>query len=396
MEKVHSAVIGWMLSDKCEAFGKGDSGRRIRSELLQRIFGISESFKVFDTIDSILEWKNIDILVVTNRGKIDEKCWVIENKIKSSQHSDQLNRYANIMDCEKLMSSKQYSLYFNKPDTINIDKFKTNPYHDKQKAYCFLSLIEEAPINVDKGKWICTRYSSLKDYLQHALQDADNHNKDYLFVKEYLNCITELDSAIHAFLEDHISFPNVFTDGSKQKEEKPTNYAGRQKYISDNGLETIFQKCFLSFIIPKTNFGQFKIIDVSETHGTALVNFPYKTIGNTEYGFQFQNGTFKIQIAKKCFGTKIEEKEKDVIVFLNKWDALLNKPVFKDWEKHKSHQDKKAYISISKNNRPRNTKKNPQNPWYSFSLQMIQKNWDDAYYECLAMMENVITLSEGM
>ena len=135
MEKVHSAVIGWMLSDKCEAFGKERNGRIIRSELLQKIFGIKNDFEHYDSIDSILEWKNIDIIVVTNSGKKDEKCWVIENKIKSSQHSDQLTRYANIMNCDYLMSSRQYLEYFKNPDPNKyVDKgFNQNPYKNKGK-----------------------------------------------------------------------------------------------------------------------------------------------------------------------------------------------------------------------------------------------------------------------
>ena len=46
MEKVHSAVIGWMLSDNCTAFGEVENGRKIRSALLQKIFGISEPLEV--------------------------------------------------------------------------------------------------------------------------------------------------------------------------------------------------------------------------------------------------------------------------------------------------------------------------------------------------------------
>lgn len=391
MEKVHSAVIGWLLSDKCEAFGKGDSGRRIRSKLLQRIFGISESFKVFDTIDSILEWKNIDILVVTNRGKIDEKCWVIENKIKSSQHSDQLNRYAKIMDCVWMMSSKQYSIYFNEKDSKKVGKLKANPFHDKEKAYCFLSLIEEKPITSDNITWTCTHYSQLSQYLGRSLENLEKSvyaNKDYTIVAEYLDCITKLGSTITHFLGKHENYSNVFTDGWMQKEEKPKNYTGEQKYISENGLETIFQKCFLSFIIPKTKFNQFKDISVSETHGTALVNFPYETDGNTKYGFQFQNGTFKIQIVKEYNGT-VKEIEKNVKAFLQSWDSLFNSDAFKDWGKNKSKQNKKAYLSITRK-RPKNSKKNPQRPWYNYSLDEIQKNWDDAFDVYMRMMDDVV------
>lgn len=44
MEKVHSAVIGWMLSDKCLAFSI-----ETRSKLLQDIFEVKEQVKCFDS-----------------------------------------------------------------------------------------------------------------------------------------------------------------------------------------------------------------------------------------------------------------------------------------------------------------------------------------------------------
>ena len=145
MEKVHSAVIGWMLSDKCEAFGQ--NGLEARSRLLQNIFKIDESEQIsdFKSIKAIIEWKNIDILVVTNSGEEDEKCWIIENKIKSTQHSDQLNRYTKIINCKYLMSSRQYPVYFMDPRKFDVNKFKLNPYTDTKKDFCFLTLIEEKP-----------------------------------------------------------------------------------------------------------------------------------------------------------------------------------------------------------------------------------------------------------
>lgn len=420
MEKVHSAVIGWMLSDKCEAFGKGDPGRKIRSELLQKIFGIQQDFEHFDSIDSMLEWKNIDILVVTT-GDEKKKCWVIENKIKSSQHSNQLNRYVDTVNCEYLLSSSEYKEICTKRDAVineteyidetEINKYingfqrkgKTkNEYFKVEKHYCFLTLIKEKPICSRPGiKWENTDYSLLSQFLKEALKLNPGGGKDHIVLTEYNNCIEEITSALNEFLLNHLDYQNVFTDGWKQKYEKPTNYVGRQKYISDNGLETIFQKCFLSFIVPKTNFKCFKAIDVSETHGTALVNFPYATSGDTKYGFQFQNGTFKIQIVKEYVGTR-EENEKNIKAFLQKWDKFIPTDkntsrcsVFNDWYKNKSHENKKAYISICKKNRPRNSKRNQQTPWYAYHLKDILSNWNDAYDEYMSMMKKVVILESG-
>ena len=389
MEKVHSAVIGWMLSDKCKAFEP--NGKRIRSKILQDIFKIEESGRVdeFKSINAIIEWKNIDILVVTNNGEPDEKCWVIENKIKSSQHSDQLTRYAKIMDCEYLMSSRQYPEFFKDQNKYDGKDFNRNPYKNNKKEYCFLTLIEEKPLSANGINWKSTQYSDLSKCLKDALNEAGNSNNiDYLFVQEYLNCITQLDSSVKVFLYNHRDYCNVFTDGWMPKEEKPKGYTGLQKYISDNGLETIFQKCFLSFIIPQTKFAQFNEYNVSETHGTALVDFPHKTIGNARYGFQFQNGTFKVQIVEEYDGTK-QEIERKVKAFLDKWEGLIHTKEFVNWDLNKSKENKKAYISICKHKK-RKSKNYQPTPWYKYHIDVIKKTWNDAFKDCMSMMENVV------
>lgn len=154
MEKVHSAVIGWMLSCNCSAFNI-----TTKSELLQDIFQVKKNDRVeqFDSIEVYIEWRNIDILILTKN-----KCWVIENKIKSSQHSDQLNRYAKILNCQKLMSPRQFQKYLENPKSFETKNLKDNPYKDYEKAYCFLTLIHEKPItDEDKAEWKNTHYSQL-------------------------------------------------------------------------------------------------------------------------------------------------------------------------------------------------------------------------------------------
>lgn len=391
MEKVHSAVIGWMLSDKCDAFGTGDEGRKIRSELLQRLFRIpEESFEVFDKIESHLEWRNIDILIVTTLKDV-QKCWVIENKIKSSQHSDQLNRYVKIMGCPKVMSSKKYDDFFSNslsPDERK--KLTDNPYVKCEKAYCFLTLIKEDPITAEGVEWKSARYSALAETLKNAKKNEKG--KDYPFVVEYQKCIEKMSEAVDAFLKGHTTCLNVFTDGGLKREDKPTYSEDIARYISENGLETIFQKCFLSTIIPNTKFGKhgFIKISVSETHGTALADFTYEIDGNTTFGFQFQNGTFKIQIAAV--------EKQDPTDFFNEWmrrlpltddkkNVIISEGV--EWPLNKSKEGKKAYLSISRP-RKRRTKNNQDPCWYEKDLDTIIEEWDNAFSECIDIMENII------
>ena len=76
MEKVHSAVIGWMLSENCIAFDKKE-----KSKLLCQIFG--ESITTFNTINVRVENHHFDILIVAENEKTGKIYWVIENKVKS-------------------------------------------------------------------------------------------------------------------------------------------------------------------------------------------------------------------------------------------------------------------------------------------------------------------------
>lgn len=374
MEKVHSAVIGWMLSCNCSAFNI-----TTKSELLQNIFQVKKDDRVekFDSIEVYIEWRNIDILILTKN-----KCWVIENKIKSSQHSDQLKRYAKILNCQKLMSPTQFQKYLDDQDgfPINNLKLKDNPYVSYEKAYCFLTLIDEQPI-IDKDgvEWKNIHYSQLSGFVEEALSKAKKDHKDYIIINEYLECIKGLSSALNEFIKNPGKYPNVFEDGRKRKEDKEDKEDETQQYICTNGLETIFQKCFLSSLIPKTDFS--KLISkpnrfkISETHGTAHVDFTYPPIQNVTFQIQFQDGTFKIQI----IGDNVE-----AIPFLNAWNGKLNKYLenHHGWSVNKSQKEKKAYISISKYFFDKDV-------WFKLDLDTLQGRWNYAYKECTKMIEEL-------
>ena len=90
MEKVHSAVIGWILSNKCNAFGIKE-----KSDILCSLFNIFPAV-TFTHIVVKVEVYDIDILIKTESNGTEES-WIIENKIKTNQHSDQLDKYVDII-----------------------------------------------------------------------------------------------------------------------------------------------------------------------------------------------------------------------------------------------------------------------------------------------------------
>ena len=286
MEKVHSAVIGWMLSENCIAFDKKE-----KSKLLCQIFG--ESITTFNTINVSVENHHFDILIVTENEKTGKAYWVIENKVKSSQREKQLDGYV---------------------DTL------TKIAGRSEKKYCLLSLISEKP-RCENDVWHCTTYGQLAGYIESALNHANEDTKDSIFIHEYNDCIKALDTALIDFLDNSQSYPNVFTDGSKRKEDKQFGTAkGRYaEYIGQNNLETIFQKCFLGIILQQMDIELCSKTAINETRGTALIDYLNYWEDNThtiESHIQIQNGTFKVFL---CNINNTSNKE----VFVRNWVSLF-------------------------------------------------------------------------
>lgn len=158
MEKIHSAVIGWMLSDECEALTISE-----RSELLYTLFGCGNEEKTpIKTIRAEVEVNNIDILFITNEGDKDQACWVIENKIKSNQHSDQLDKYYNIVKGNEFTNNRGI-------------KKKIETYKNFTPSFCFLTLVKEEPkVNLrvfGKTLYIATYIEPWKELWEKQLKN---------------------------------------------------------------------------------------------------------------------------------------------------------------------------------------------------------------------------------
>jgi hypothetical protein len=347
MEKVHSAVIGWIFSDDCKALTNQQ-----KLELLCSLFHVSPN-QTFNSFDVKVEHHDIDVLVITDKTT----CWVIENKIKSSQHSNQLDKYYKIINGEPVKIGRKIQ---------HIQDYKQLKSH-----YCFLTLVGEKP-QCANNVWVNTTYKSFSIALKNALTNA-NKNNDYIILNEYLCCISNLAAALDGFINNHQQYPEVFVDGANKKK-------SIGNYIADNGLETIFQKCFLSHIKDKAqNYGDF---DISETHGVALAEKKdVRLLKDKDYklGIQFQDGSFKAQI--------LNERIKSG-AFWNFWNnkitktnngVEINKKLFSDWNYNPSKSQKGAYFSISK--------KIPN--WYSKSVNDIVSDWNTMYNECKTVLNEI-------
>ena len=366
MERVHSAVIGWMLSDQCNAFGT--DSLRLRSELLQTIFDVKPG-KCFIEIKSFVEWNDIDILIVTEDENKEKQYWVIENKVKSSQHSGQLDKYVEIIK---------------------------NKYEGAEHHFCLLSLIEETPICSTGVTWVNTQYKKLCEELNKKLQNSSAQcDKDHVILNEYVACISQLSNAVNEFLREQTAYSNVFTDGAKKKGEKKNNSKSDTiSYISEHGLETIFQKCFLRKVIEdcgKEFLKPFYSFSITETHGTALVDLRYMTINfnqfdvqRVNFGIQFQNGSFKIQILGENDNKTANIK---TVEFINFWDNKAKNLWGSAWKKNPSKGNKKPYLSFTQ---IESWWESCKQPWYQNAPEDIVKVWKGAFDSCKTMIDELM------
>ena len=157
----HSNMLGWLLNPN-ENHGMGDV---FLKGILQRLVendseGRYDVFHVllmdFYTFSVMREWKNIDILLISTEEKT---VIAIENKIGSHEHSNQLNRYRNILEKE---------------------------YPDYNRMLVFLTPDGEKPSDVEN--WDVLTYSDVIDVLEETnsqikvLPDVDLMIKNYIDV----------------------------------------------------------------------------------------------------------------------------------------------------------------------------------------------------------------------
>lgn len=158
----HSNVLAWLL-DANENHGIGD--KFIEGFVRQIIENASDS--KYDVFSLLLmdfhsftvyrEWKNIDILLVSEKEK---KLIAIENKVGSQEHSNQLNRYREILE-------KTYSEY--------------------QRILIYLTTDGEEPS--DKENWKVSTYSDVVEILETVCERMELNPDIELMVRNYMEII---------------------------------------------------------------------------------------------------------------------------------------------------------------------------------------------------------------
>jgi hypothetical protein len=308
-ERIHSQTLAWILNLHENVFPKQE-----KNKLFKTIFNLSHDIIIEDNYFIGTEINSLDIVIRT-----DETTLVIENKLKSSEHSFQSDKYLNALPGN--LRSKEENTYF-----------------------AFLSLTAESPKN---PKWIIVSFEKLLKSLQTIKWNKED--RSYVFIDEYIKTLENLVGTFNHFMLNHHEYETVFLDGHKKKHEKDPEdekYKSclKKDYIRKNQLETIFQKAFIKKVISDLDLEDYHI---SETHGVALLQVNRKKIilENKPFllGFQFQGNTLKINFAREEYGKSRANQITNEMI--NAFELVFkNKNGFTRLNKPKT----KAYMSVSK------------------------------------------------
>lgn len=383
VERVHSSVIGWLLSDGCNALSIEE-----RSQVLHKLFGVEET-KVYKEIKMELEWENIDIFWETKDENGIDACWVLENKIKSSQHSNQLEKYRECVE---------------------------GIYQNRAK-YCFLTVIGEPAKSSEveyKNRTYADLVAILKPYFEGS--KAEPH---WIIAREYFETIRRMTEVTETFLKTPANFPEVFTDGNKSMREKHNNpewdkLPEDKKYISEKGMETLMQKYYLYKVIEavlgKPQKTLIKRWHVGETRGNAdmaihFEKYPervfvdekkkesywvYDSEDEIPYQFDisFQNGTFKFAISDRywsneCWfnGKHVSRSQEAVKKFVELWEKILENLKNEDMTLNHPKNNGRARLSLSYSIAKLESRR--KDPWYCWDkevfIEVVKREFEKAF-----------------
>ena len=304
MERIHSQMIAWILSSDFQSVNQ-----EIKNKLLYDLFPSEETGEIFSVQTEV---EQIDIQIETRNGVI-----IIENKFKSSQHSNQLERYK--ISCD-------------------------NRYKNRKIKYFYLTLIGEKSGN---PSWINVSYEEIYNTFKQIMPALDNSNSSAIY-NEYMIYLGRLIDVINDFKKHPMNYGNVFINGGKSKINKSAiNLPNEnERFIASNQLETILQKYYLNVL--SNEVSRFKG-NVTETRGDALIDFQLQNniiFKGKHYAtmIQLQKFTLKFAIViQDNYNVSKSKWVEDLIPFMREI-SITNKYGFTRLNKPKS----KAYISISK------------------------------------------------
>lgn len=97
-ERVQSSVIAWIFSDECKAISLQD-----KLTALENLIKPTSKWNNINSIEPLVEWQHMDILILLKEGGDLKDVVVIENKIKCDLHDNQLTRYSSQLTSQYIL-----------------------------------------------------------------------------------------------------------------------------------------------------------------------------------------------------------------------------------------------------------------------------------------------------
>jgi len=183
----HSNFLSWLLDPK----GSHKLGDIFLKRFLREVFS-SDKFNDIDQVDVeslnlnkveiLREWKNIDVLI-----KLENVIVCIENKVLSSEHSNQLSRYKKIIETE-FPNYKQTFVYLNPEGISSIEESEN--YHPISYELIIDSLTRIISIYGESLNSQVVNY--IKDYITIIKRELMSTDKLTLLSKKIYNNHKEL------------------------------------------------------------------------------------------------------------------------------------------------------------------------------------------------------------
>jgi hypothetical protein len=357
IEKCHSAAIAWIFSINNTHFSQ-----EIKNKILSNLINCNEKIHG-EPINICTEHEDIDVLI-----EYKDVIIAMENKIKISEHGEQLKKYSQYLSSEKFKEKRLFKI--------------------------FLTLINEEPSEKD---WKSLNYEFL-------LKEIGEHPTNSEIINDYKKNLENLTSSMAIFSKDHRIFPCVFDSKIDSKEDVNENnskeYHFLEKYIQENKIKTILQKAFFHKLSKAIDYPCFRTI-ISETHGSALIDFkrpafmPAINLDGVKIGIgiQVQRSTIKIQL-ESAINPK-EEIDKSIILDDQKHvkealgkkskeiEKILNSSL--PGEQWRSNSSKYAYHSFSKKIQLLDDKKSLPELCFNDCVTVVKK----AIKECENSLKNL-------
>lgn len=333
-ERIHSEMISWMLSVNSPL-----KTLKAKNQFLGVLLNLKSNF---EEINSVTEFKSVDIMIVA-----DNDIFIIENKLKSSEHSGQTTN-GKYEDKIKAAIKKKEGQF-----TSN-EELKNGKY--------YLTLIDE---KAKDSKWVNISYRRVHEAFEKtSSQVFPEHSPQ---INEYIKTLSKLLSVVDEFGKDHQQFPNVFSDGGKSKWEKLTlmkNYNDSQRYVAMCQLEKPLQRMFALRCVKQLDLKEKKescCVGKSGSSGESTIQIVFRDydvkLGGRMYelGLQFQGRSIKVNLCikeeagityKKSSRNWIsDEVREEFKSFASTFTSEFNDK----WRFNDSKKTGLAYLSLSRN-----------------------------------------------